>query len=299
MLKIVLIFFIVFIVPEEVLGKEIKTPSGVYSGSVRGGVPRGEGVMAFYNGDVYEGMWRGWKPHGLGKWTKSQGGYSEGVWKKSKLHGPGVIVTSLGKRTAGNWSDGVQDGPAAVHLPNGDQYEGIWERGMLIGHVSYVFANGDEYHGPLENDMPSGVGNLDKTDGDQYFGSMSNGKPYGYGEYEDFQTKTEFKGIFKDGEKHGSGFLLERDGSAWEGFWVGDKATGVGTHTDANGETYSGLYGELKPVVIASTSIVATKSSKDVVPICSEYAFDLVVVKDSAWNELNFSKKSGTSYCLE
>lgn len=294
MLRVLLIFLFVFVVPEKVLAKEIKTPDGVYSGSIRNNRFNGKGVMAFYNGDVYEGIWRDGRPHGSGKYTRSQGGYIEGEWKKSKLHGPAVKVTPSGKRTEGNWSNGNQDGPAIVFLPNGDQYQGIWKLGRLIGDVSYVFANGDEYHGPLENDIPSGSGNLAKSDGDQYVGSMLNGKPDGYGEYKDFQTKTEFKGIFKAGEKHGPGVLLRADTSKWEGIWDSDRAAGVGTHTDSNGEIYSGLYGELKPEV---TSMIVP--SKNITLRCSEYAFDLVVIKDSAWNELNFSKKSGTSYCLE
>ncbi|MDB4109337.1 hypothetical protein N9558_02880 [Porticoccaceae bacterium] len=306
MLRIVFIFFIVFIVPKEVLAKEITTPSGVYSGSFRNNRFHGEGMMEFFNGDVYEGMWRYGTPHGFGRFTRSQGGYSEGVWKKSQLHGPSVKVTPSGKRIEGDWSNGKQHGPADVLLPNGDHYEGIWDHGTRIGGVSYVFANGDEYHGPLENDMPSGSGNLAKSDGDQYVGSMLNGKLDGYGEYKDFQSKTEFKGIFKDGEKHGPGVMLWPDDSRWKGIWDSDKAAGVGTHTDSKGETYSGLYGELKPGVIGLTENMTAKEvtsksppSKSVTLSCSEYAFDLVIIKDSAWNELKFSKKSGTSYCLE
>ena len=69
MLRVLLIFFFVFVVPGEVLAKEIKTPDGVYSGSIRNNLFNGKGVMAFYNGDVYEGIWRNGRPHGFGKYV--------------------------------------------------------------------------------------------------------------------------------------------------------------------------------------------------------------------------------------
>ena len=283
MLRLLLIFLVVFVVPSEVLAKFLETPEGVYSGSVRRDVPNGEGVMKFYNGDVYEGEWRRGRAHGDGKLTKNDGAYREGAWEEGKFHGWGWFVTSSGKKTYGNWTDGLRDGRMYVSLSNGDEYTSLWEFGKLIGNVSYVFVNGDEYDGPLEN-----------------------GKPHGYGNYKDSQTNTEFEGIFKAGEKHGSGVLLWPDDSQWEGSWLGDEPTGLGVHTDASGEKYNGLYGELKPEAITlresvSSKEVASKSapSKNVTPSCDQYAFDLVIMKDSAWNKLNFSKKSGTSYCLE
>ena len=56
----------------------------------------------------------------------------------------------------------------------------------------------------MKNCLKHGEGKEYFANGDIYTGAYVNGKPEGYGEY-NWANKTHFKGLFKNGLRHGMG----------------------------------------------------------------------------------------------
>jgi hypothetical protein len=67
-----------------------------------------------------------------------------------------------------------------------------------------------------------------------------NGKPEGFGEYH-WENNTHFKGMFKNGLRHGMGFW-ERGQEVYEGEYVNDKKCGYGVYRWGNGNRYKGNF---------------------------------------------------------
>ena len=306
MLRVVLVFFLLILLPERILAKSTRTivdKEWTYVGSVRSGVPSGSGTMSYSDGKVYEGEFRRGMAHGEGTLTTSNGSYYFGSWKNSRMHGQGVRVTQLGQRTEGVFKNGQLNGAAKVSLPNGNQYEGSWLKGKLIGRVTYVFANSDVYSGTFEPSTNAGIGILRKANHDVYEGPILNLKLEGFGEYSYDASGEHFIGYFTAGLKNGSGTVTFSNGHRFEGYWQNGSPSGKGTHTDLAGNSRSGLYSERETnKLVSKPENTAGESGSQVTKVdssCLEYGYELVAVADGVWKNLEFSTKSGTSSCLE
>ena len=71
------------------------------------GLPDGEGVIYYYNGNKFEGTWKdGWKIFGtftIDKNSKWAGNKYTGEWKNDLMHGKGTYIFSNGNKYVGNW----------------------------------------------------------------------------------------------------------------------------------------------------------------------------------------------------
>ena len=59
---------------------------------------------------------------------------------------------------------------------------------------------------------------------------------------DDKWNRTEYRGGFLDGSRHGRGVLKWKNGDVFDGMWEHDKRKGEGTLTKANGETVKGIW---------------------------------------------------------
>lgn len=117
---------------------------GVYTGTVRNGVPHGQGYFEFadergwYEGGVdngrregygiqlnidrsrYDGQWKNDAEHGKGRATFAAGGSYDGEWKNGRFDGKGVIVyAGSGHKYEGLFADGRVAGSAAPEVAKG------------------------------------------------------------------------------------------------------------------------------------------------------------------------------------
>ena len=110
-----------------------------------------------------------------------------------------------------------------------------------------VFPNGDVYDCEFVRNKPDGIGTLVQATGIKYEGSFSNGLFHGPGTITREQTEedgskrtiTVFKGVFRNGKKHGFGILYD-NGDRWEGNFKDDVFQGKGYIWRANGERQRG-----------------------------------------------------------
>ena len=79
---------------------------GEYIGNLKNGLPNGNGVVAFPNGDKYEGEFREGFYEGEGILTIKDYGKYEGQWVEGKKHGMGRFNYEDGTWSAGEWMNG-------------------------------------------------------------------------------------------------------------------------------------------------------------------------------------------------
>jgi len=87
----------------------------------------------------------------------------------------------------------------------------------MNGKGTYKWKNGLMYEGIMKNNTVSGDGKLTWPDGSYYIGSVVEGKREGLGEYYCMIDKSNYKGDWKKGLKHGRGVLNFSNGSTYEG----------------------------------------------------------------------------------
>lgn len=134
-------------------------PTGIYSGQFKDGVPRGEGVFTFVNGDRYEGFNINFKKENYGTYHYHTGDRYVGQWKNDRREGYGIYYYARGDRYVGQWTADVKKGEGTYHYSDGNRYEGLFSddkphgRGVLYsrdgsvkkGHWVYgVYADADK-----------------------------------------------------------------------------------------------------------------------------------------------------------
>ena len=122
----------------QVIGYEKKNPK--YSGEIQNGLPNGQGIIAYPDGDKYEGQLKNGRLNGQGIYTFNDGGIYVGQWKDSQIHGQGTL----------NWSDGRK-------------YEGKWKDGTWNGQGTFIFPDGRKYVGEFKVDKPWNIKGYDKN----------------------------------------------------------------------------------------------------------------------------------------
>ena len=93
---------------------------GEYSGTVKNGLPHGQGQLCYSHGGKYIGSWKDGKRDGLGTYTYSDGRVS-----------------------TGNYKNGKKNGNMKIKCPNGDIYEGDFINGSPSGKFTYTNTIGE------------------------------------------------------------------------------------------------------------------------------------------------------------
>lgn len=227
-----------------------------YQGASKNGIPHGQGILRYPNGDCYEGEWmdgkrngRGiyrissmnafyegeWKDgkqHGQGTFTYSSGDFYEGEWKDGKQHGQGTLIYANGGCYKGEWKDGKEDGQGTYTYPSGALYEGEWKDGKRNGRGTCTYSIGARYEGEWKDEECHGQGTLTFFEGDRYEGEWKNGKPHGRGTYT-YSSGDRYEGEWKDGEENDQGIYISVNGGRYEGKW--GNSENILIYTDPNG----------------------------------------------------------------
>jgi hypothetical protein len=264
-------------------GKMTYNNGDVYEGEWKDDKKQGLGKMTYNNGDVYEGQWIDNKKHGKGvmKYDEesmrnmSPYGYGElidsaevklkssfynGDWKEDKRHGTGLqsFMDWDGDDYdyKGEWKNDKKHGKGRYTIGwYGYSYNGQWKDNNPNGFGTEGTRN-YVYEGHWKDGKKHGKGKIEHKDDDVYNGEWKYGKKDGYGESlevfgegEDRYGNTvakqlEYKGKWKDDEKHGQGVGKYTgygfDWIKYKGPWKHDNEEGKGIMTWSSGRQYKG-----------------------------------------------------------
>lgn len=139
--------------------------SSSYTGTMRGGLPHGRGVIELASGDRYEGDWADGVKSGRGIMAWANGDRYDGDWKDDTQSGHGIYVWANGDRYAGDWANDEQSGRGTYVFANGFTYVGDWARGSRNGQGRITWPDGKYYDGPFIDDLAHGIGECKGADG--------------------------------------------------------------------------------------------------------------------------------------
>ncbi len=169
-------------------GAKVALASGSeYEGDVdSNGIPNGNGIIKYKNGDIYEGEIINGKANGKGSFTSTNGNKYEGEWVDDKPNGSGKMVKLInGKKSEyiGKVENGKKTNGITTY-EDGSKFEGEYQNGFRNKGV-FTNKNGDiyaQYKGdgivydkngaPFTGDLNSGYNTTD-----QYVNGIMKGKP--------------------------------------------------------------------------------------------------------------------------
>lgn len=120
----------------EVSGEAVlKTPDYTYTGTVKAGVPHGQGFFEYAdNKGWYEGEVADGRRHGQGIRLGVDRARYTGAWADDKRSGQGEASFSTGGSYTGQWKNDEFDGQGKiVYAGAGHTYEGLFQQGRVAG----------------------------------------------------------------------------------------------------------------------------------------------------------------------
>jgi hypothetical protein len=108
-------------------------------------------------------------------------------------------------------------GNGTVEFLNGNSYVGVFKNGLMNGRGVYRWRSGLVYEGQFKDNSVTGEGRLTWPDGSYYVGGVCDGKREGNGEHFCAADKSNYKGDWKGGLKHGKGAITFSNSSVYEG----------------------------------------------------------------------------------
>lgn len=176
-------------------------------------------------GSTFEGLVQGLSA--VGKLTSSAGKY-HGQFKRGSRHGVGLWKAPK-MYYLGEWVDDSPEGFGEEVRDDGAKVEGTWKNGALDGFGRITV------NGPNSHSTPSLV----------FIGGFRSGEKEGFGRLED--TGTLYEGNWKNGMKHGLGFIsLPASNVTYFGEWANDQRNGIG-YSHSPGIKYIGEWSNDKP----------------------------------------------------
>ncbi|NUM33719.1 MAG: hypothetical protein HUU50_04215 [Candidatus Brocadiae bacterium] len=211
--------------------------SARYVGEVKDGLPSGIGKCKFilcksvFSNESeclnYEGTWVSGMPNGQGIriWVNGdfKGQKYEGNFKDGMYHGKGVFTWPDGSKYEGNFKDGMYDGQGTLVLSNGPKYVGERKNNLYNGYGILTLSDGTEYEGEWKDGKFNGQGTLMSPDGLKYVGEWREGAKNGYGTLT-WPNGSKYVGEFKDNKFNGDGILYDKNVQIIKnGIWKDDK----------------------------------------------------------------------------
>lgn len=231
-----LILVVCLVIPFNVGDKAVivEAGSGIYTGTVVGGKPHGEGKMVFNSGDVYDGSWEKGVMDGEGTMTYANGDVYEGGWWLDERSGEGTMTYANGEVYEGNWRYDGRDGTGSLHMADGIRtYTGEWEDGVLTGEVTLTLSFNEEQGwvstmvSTYADGEPVGDAVYTAVNGETFSGDLE------YVEDESLTDGLDYTGLLMDGIPHGFG-IIEIDGASYIGELVEASFNGVGCYEEGD-----------------------------------------------------------------
>lgn len=138
-----------------------------YYGSLWNGLPHGQGITKWPNGDMfYKGQFENGKAHGRGVYTGLDGYRYEGDFMDGIAHGHGVAAYPSGSIYVGTFKAAKRHGKGILTFPDGGKYTGDWENDKMHGLGTYTWSDGlQKYKGLWKEGKKHGLGVMTDADG--------------------------------------------------------------------------------------------------------------------------------------
>ena len=196
-----------------------------YNGNWLQDKKRGQGTMTYPDGSKYMGQWIDDKRNGPGAIQYKNNDVYNGDWVDDKRKdGHGTMVYNNGDEYQGNFVDEKRNGEGVIAYKNDDQYQGAWVDDMRQGKGVIFYSNNGRdndrdngrdngrdndrdrdngrYEGNWFQDKIQGEGAMIYPDGSTYIGNWVDGKRHGEGVLYDHNRVVEYRGNWKNDEKH-------------------------------------------------------------------------------------------------
>jgi hypothetical protein len=155
-------------------------------------------------------------------------------------------------------------GKGVDYYPNGTRYDGEFDHNIRSGFGELIYEDGAKYRGGWKDNKQHGKGMYVNPDGSlskalpvsrqfNYEGSRNPQSDLALGDGEaKYPDGSTYKGQFRDGKKHGHGYMMWPDGddrtlsqggtisAKYNGEWRGDLKHGHGVYYYANGNVFEG-----------------------------------------------------------
>ncbi|KAG9390350.1 MORN repeat [Carpediemonas membranifera] len=227
---------------------EIRFPDGaVYKGTVNDGARQGRGKLKFSDGSKYKGDWDNDRPHGCGKRTFTTKNTYDGEWRSGDWYGKGTYTT-CNMVARGIWTAMLTGEATVTYTSEHKSYVGGVKEGKPHGWVKFQWRDSSarltqEYEGQFKDGQIHGVGAMwcDVHErGPVKAGNWDNGKFLGN------LGKSFYRGASRDGDAHGSGFVIYPDGRVYKGMFSHAKRDGYGDYYFPSGGFYHGSFSSSK-----------------------------------------------------
>eukprot|EP00286_Rhodomonas_abbreviata_P015142 CAMPEP_0181318732 /NCGR_PEP_ID=MMETSP1101-20121128/17169_1 /TAXON_ID=46948 /ORGANISM="Rhodomonas abbreviata, Strain Caron Lab Isolate" /LENGTH=409 /DNA_ID=CAMNT_0023426233 /DNA_START=102 /DNA_END=1331 /DNA_ORIENTATION=+ len=236
-----------------------------YEGQWEDGKPHGTGKCKYPDGTSYEGEFKLGVPHGRGERTGPYDTKEIGMFLEGKLHGQGKTINDEGDVYEGDFVEGVPNGQGSFTFADGDWFKGMVKNGLPVEGECHqtVLADGQfadsffEYEGTVRQGMWNGKGTLTlydkagttyrmrKSNSNKlytYTGDFKNGKFHGNGRKEQIQEGWVYEGEWRDDVIMGTGKLMYKGGSVFEGSFVNGKVDGEAEFVGADRQYKKGWW---------------------------------------------------------
>ncbi|MCQ4022625.1 MULTISPECIES: hypothetical protein [unclassified Ruminococcus] len=175
------------------------------SGEFLNGQIKGEATHRLQDGTlIYKGGFKDGEYHGKGTIYKSDGSYYSTSFENGREKGAISVYSKSGELLyKGGLKNGEYSGKGALYLGGAKVYEGSFVGGKKCGLGRVFSDNLCEYMGSFDDDKKSGFGISYKNNEAVYTGFWLEDKYSGQGVLHDFESNSDFAGMFENGEMCG------------------------------------------------------------------------------------------------
>lgn len=138
-----------------------------------------------------------------------------------KTLNPECLVPRVETKEACFSEEGIEEVDDRITYANGAVYEGETRDGKRHGHGRMIYANGDVNDGFWQDDQER-FGIYQFSCGNVYMGYFDKDTFNGYGMME-YSNGDKYYGNFLNGDRHGEGVYIKKDGTEISGKWVFDE----------------------------------------------------------------------------
>lgn len=196
----------------------------------------GKGVITYDNGDVYTGELRGGRRHGKGRLVFANGDVYDGDWARDVRSGSGALSTGTGIFT-GEFRGDKMVGSGRIVYSNGDVYEGDWRDGVRHGVGKFTAASTMA----VNNNSSSHIDGANSHTTGGRGGQTLPSPPAATAESATATATT----TAATTTTAGAAVVAVSDSDvvvSYDGSWLVDKMSGLGTCVYRNGDRYEGTF---------------------------------------------------------
>lgn len=150
------------------LGKRVTTGDTTYIGDFRfaqpSGLPSGQGIIEWSNGNRFEGQLSHGSKQGQGLFISPGSFRYEGEWAGDLQNGRGITIFETGDVYEGEMKNGNFHGQGTYTSKDGTRYTGQWQNGVKEGQGRLTFPDGDFWEGLFKNDERTDQGKMTIND---------------------------------------------------------------------------------------------------------------------------------------